>query len=132
MVEGARSRCLARRAECCRILRNNPEYREAETLDPSYMIPRLTREQHCKWLHRQKDLLHELQHPESYQGPPNWDPRVQFIFASNPSTVTEWDFIDCVELFLEEIVLRAATIHQGILFEYGRVSPNAFFQKLNK
>ncbi len=26
MVEGARSRRLARRAECCRILRNNPEY----------------------------------------------------------------------------------------------------------
>ncbi len=43
-------------------------------LDPSYTIPRLTREQRCEWLHRQKDLLHELQHPESYQGPPNWDP----------------------------------------------------------
>jgi hypothetical protein len=43
MVEGARSRRLARRAECCRILRNNPEYREAENeqqrnrqLDPEY------------------------------------------------------------------------------------------------
>ncbi len=30
MVEGARSRRLARRAECRRILHNNPEYREAE------------------------------------------------------------------------------------------------------
>jgi hypothetical protein len=30
MVEGARSRRLAQRAECRRILRNNPEYREAE------------------------------------------------------------------------------------------------------
>jgi hypothetical protein len=56
---------------------------------------------------------------------------VQFILASNPSTVTEKGFIDCVELFLEEIVLRAATIWQGILYKYGRVSPNAFFQKLN-
>ncbi len=101
-------------------------------LDPSYTIPRLTREQRCEWLHRQKDLLHELQHPESYQGPPNWDPRVQFILASDLSTVTERDFIDCVELFLEEIVLWAATIQQGILYEYGRVSPNAFFQKLNQ
>jgi hypothetical protein len=34
------------------------------------MLLRLTREQRCKWLHRQKDLLHELQHPESYQCPP--------------------------------------------------------------
>jgi hypothetical protein len=57
---------------------------------------------------------------------------VQFILASYPGTVTERDFIDCVELFLEEIVLRAATIWQGILYEYGRVSPNAFFQKLNE
>jgi hypothetical protein len=101
-------------------------------LDPSYTIPRLTREQHCEWLHRQKDLLHKLQHPELYQGPPNWDPRVQFILASNLSTVTERDFIDCVELFLEEIVLRAATIRQGILYKYGPVLPNAFFQKLNE
>jgi hypothetical protein len=101
-------------------------------LDPSYMLPRLTREQRCEWLHRQKDLLHKLQHPESYQGPPNWDPRVRFILASNPSTVTERDFIDCVKLFLEEIVLRAATIWQGIHYEYGHVSPNAFFQKLNE
>ncbi len=30
MVEGARSRRLAQRTECRRILRNNPEYREAE------------------------------------------------------------------------------------------------------
>ncbi len=96
------------------------------------MLPRLTREQRCKWLHRQKDLLHELQHPELYQSPPNWDPRVQFILASDLSTVRERDFIDCVELFLEEIVLRAATIWQGILYKYGRVSPNAFFQKLNE
>ncbi len=101
-------------------------------LDPSYTLPRLTREQRCKWLNRQKDLLHELQHPELYQGPPNWDPRVQFILASDPSTVTERDFIDCVELFLEEIVLRAATIRQGILYKNSRVSPNSFFQKLNK
>ncbi len=43
MVEGARSRRLARRAECCRILRNNPGVREAENeqqrnrrLDPEY------------------------------------------------------------------------------------------------
>jgi hypothetical protein len=44
MVEGARSnRRLARRAECRRILCNNPEYREAENeqqrnrqLDPEY------------------------------------------------------------------------------------------------
>jgi hypothetical protein len=57
---------------------------------------------------------------------------VQVIFASDPSTVREKDFIDCVELFLEEIVLWAATIWQGILYEYGRVSPNAFFQKLNE
>jgi hypothetical protein len=57
---------------------------------------------------------------------------VQFILASDLSTVTERDFIDCVELFLEEIVLWAATIQQGILYEYGRVSPNAFFQKLNQ
>ncbi len=101
-------------------------------LDPSYTLPRLTREQRCKWLHRQKDLLHELLHPELYQVPPNWDPRVQFILASDPSTVTERDFIDCVELYLEEIVLRVATMRQGILYEYGPVSPNAFFQKLNE
>jgi hypothetical protein len=101
-------------------------------LDPSYTLPRLTREQHCEWLHRQKDLLHELQHPELYQGPLNWDPRVQFILASDPSTVRERDFINCVESFLEEIVLRAATIRQGILYKYGCVSPNAFFQKLNE
>ncbi len=101
-------------------------------LDPSYTLPRPTREQRCEWLHRQKDLLHELQHPESYQGPPNWDPQVQFILASDPITVRERDFINCVELFLEEIVLRAATIRQGILYEYGHVSPNAFFQKLNE
>ncbi len=93
-------------------------------LDPSYTLPRLTREQRCEWLHRQKDLLHELQHPESYQGPPNWDPRVQSILARDPSTVTERDFIACVELFLEEIVLRVATIQQGILYKYGHVSPN--------
>jgi hypothetical protein len=85
------------------------------------------REQRCKLLHRQKDMLHKLQHPESYQGPPNWDPLVQFILASDPGTTIERDFINCVELFLEEIVLRAATIWQGILYEYGRVSPNAFF-----
>ncbi len=43
MVEGARSRRLVRRAECRRISRNNPEYREAENeqqcnrrLDPEY------------------------------------------------------------------------------------------------
>ncbi len=43
MVEGARSRRLARRAECRRISRNNPEYRGAENeqqrnrrLDPEY------------------------------------------------------------------------------------------------
>jgi hypothetical protein len=57
---------------------------------------------------------------------------VQFILASDPSTVTERDFINWVELFLEEIVLRVATIWQGILYEYGRVSPNAFFQKQNE
>jgi hypothetical protein len=57
---------------------------------------------------------------------------VQFILASDPSTVRERDFIDCVELFLEEIVLQAVTIWQGILYKYGRVSPNAFFQKLNE
>ncbi len=101
-------------------------------LDPSYTLPRLTREQRCEWLHRQKDLLHELQHPELYQGPPNWDLRVQFILASDPSTVTERDFINCVGLFLEEIVLRTAIIWQGILYKYGRISPNAFFQKLNE
>ncbi len=47
IVEGARSRRLARRAECCRILRNNPDYRAREQvadmerhviarLDPEY------------------------------------------------------------------------------------------------
>jgi hypothetical protein len=43
MVEGARSRHLVQRAECRRISRNNPEYREAENkqqcnrwLDPEY------------------------------------------------------------------------------------------------
>ncbi len=43
MVEGARSRRLVRRAECHRILRNNPGVREAENeqqpnrrLDPEY------------------------------------------------------------------------------------------------
>ncbi len=52
MVEGARSRHLARRDECRRILRNNPEYREAENkqqcnrrLDPEYR--EAENEQHC-------------------------------------------------------------------------------------
>ncbi len=99
---------------------------------PQLYAPEANERARCEWLRSQKDLLHELQHPESYQGPPNWDPRVQFILASNPITVRERDFIDCVELFLEEIVLRAGTIQQGILYEYGHVSPNAFFQKLNE
>ncbi len=101
-------------------------------LDPSYTLPRLTREQCWEWLHRQKDLLHKLQHPESYQGPPNWDPQMQFILASNPSKVRERDFTGCIKLFLEEIVLRAATIWQGILYEHGCVSPNVFFPKTKR
>jgi hypothetical protein len=98
-------------------------------LDPSYTLPRLIREQCCKWFHRQKDLLHKLQHPELYQGPPNWDPQVQVILARDPSTVRERDFIDCVELFLEEIVLRAATIWQGILYESWSCITKCFFPK---
>jgi len=101
-------------------------------LDQGYTLPRLTREQHHEWLHWQEKLLHELQYPKSYQGPPISEPRVQFILASDPGTVREEDFTDCVELFLEVIVVRAATLQQGILYEYGRVTPNAYFQRLNE
>jgi hypothetical protein len=74
--------------------------------------------------------LHKLQHPESYDQPPDWSPHIQFIFANNPSTVHERECINCIELFLEEIILRAATLWQGVLYVYSHVFPNAYFIKL--
>ncbi len=75
----------------------------------------------------QEDLLHKLLHPESYDGPPDWNPHVQFFLANNPSTEHKRKYIDCIEPVLEEIILRAATLWQGVLYFYSRVFPNAYF-----
>jgi hypothetical protein len=92
----------------------------------------LTRQQHCKWIDRQEDLLFELQQPESYDGPLNLNPQIQFILASDLSTVHEREYKDCIEILCKEIVLRAATLWQGVLYAYGHVHPNAYFMKLNE
>jgi hypothetical protein len=109
-----------------------PPFTPITPFSPNFTLPWLTGQQCCEWLHRQEDLLQELQHPESYDGPPDWDPQVQFILASNPSTVHERDHLDCVEIFLEEIVLQAATLQQEVLYVYGHVHSNAYFIKLNE
>ncbi len=89
-------------------IRNSPRS-QITPLNPDFTLPQLTRQQCCKWIDRQEDLLFKLQHPKSYSDPLDMNPQIQFILASNLSTVHEREYKDCIEIFCKEIVLRVET-----------------------